>query len=117
MNSELLEKLNNIIDNPNLHTAEEKVAIIIRIIKEIANQVSGHHTDIESLRDVVRKIQITLESLDNKLFGDRNSEGVIYQLSSEISNMKKSFESLIRILYGVAGAVVIDIVLRFFNVI
>jgi hypothetical protein len=117
MKQELLERLDDIIDNPSKHNSDEKVNVIIRIVKEIAGQVRGHHTDIDSLREIVRKVQITLESLDNKLFGDRNSEGVIYNLSSEVKNMKNSFENLIRILYGVLGAIIIDIILRFFNVI
>lgn len=114
---EHITKLDQIIDNPKLHNTEEKLNIVIRVVRDIAIQVRGHYTDINSLRTIVEKVQIIIEQLDSKLFGNRDNEGVIYALSTEVKEMKSSFDGLIKLLWSVLGAVVIDIALRFFNII
>jgi hypothetical protein len=55
--------------------------------------------------------------LDSKLFGDRDSEGIIYTLTAEVNDMKRSFDNFTRIMWLLVGAVVVDIALRFFNII
>lgn len=117
MKMEHITKLDQIIDNPKLHNTEEKLNIVIRVVRDIAIQVRGHYTDINSLRTIVEKVQIIIEELDSKLFGNRDKEGVIYALATEVKDMKNSFDGLIKLLWGVLGAVVVDVVLRFFNII
>lgn len=112
-----IEKLDQIIDNPHQHNTEEKVNIIIRVVRDIAMQVRGHYNDIGLLKDMVQTIQKTIEQLDSKLFGDRNSEGVIYSLTAEVNAMKKSFDNFTKVLWAVILAVAVDIALRFFNII
>lgn len=112
-----IERLDQIIDNPSLHNTEERVNIIVRVLRDIAMQVRGHYNDIGLLKEMIHNMQRTIEALDSKLFGDRNNEGVIYALTSEVNSMKKSFNNFTRVLWGVLGAVMIDIALRFFNII
>jgi hypothetical protein len=66
---------------------------------------------------MIKTIQDTLEGLDSKLFGNKDSEGTIYTLKSQVDMMKKSFDNFTKVLWAVILAVVIDIVLRFFNII
>lgn len=117
MKTEHIEKLDQIIDNPKAHTTDEKVNIVVRVLRDIAMQVRGHYNDIGLLKDMVSAIQKTIEALDSKLFGDRNNEGIIYSLTAEVNAMKRSFDNFTKILWAVIGAVVIDIALRFFNII
>ena len=114
---EHITKLDQIIDNPKLHNTEEKLNIVIRVVRDIAIQVRGHYNDIGLLKDMVSTIQKTIEQLDSKLFGDRNSEGIIYSLTAEVNAMKRSFDNFTRIMWALIGAVVVDIALRFFNII
>lgn len=117
MKVEHIQKLDEIIDNPTMHTTEEKLNIVIRVVRDISIQVRGHYTDINMLRGIVEKVQNTIEQLDNKLFGDRNSEGIIYALTAEVNSMKKSFNNFTKVLWAVILAVAVDIALRFFNII
>jgi len=117
MKAEHIEKLDSIIDNPNQHNTEEKVNIVIRVVRDIALQVRGHYNDIALLRTMIETIQRTLESLDDKLFGNKESEGTIYTLKAQVDMMKRSFDNFTKVLWAVILAVVIDIVLRFFNII
>jgi len=66
---------------------------------------------------MIETIQRTLESLDDKLFGNKDNEGTIYTLKSQVDMMKKSFDNFTKVLWAVILAIVIDIVLRFFNII
>lgn len=117
MKTDHIEKLDQIIDNPKTHSTDERVNIIVRVVRDIAMQVRGHYNDIGLLKDMVSTIQKTIEQLDSKLFGDRNSEGVIYTLTTEVNSMKKSFDNFTKIGWAVILAVVVDIALRFFNII
>lgn len=117
MKTDHIEKLDQIIDNPKDHSTEERVNIIVRVVRDIAMQVRGHYNDIGLLKDMVSTIQKTIEQLDSKLFGDRNSEGIIYSLTAEVNAMKRSFDNFTRIMWLLIGAVVVDVVLRFFNII
>ena len=117
MKTEHIEKLDAIIDNPKSHTTDEKVNIVVRVLRDIAMQVRGHYNDIGLLKEMVGTIQKTIEQLDSKLFGDRNSEGIIYALTAEVNSMKRSFDNFTRIMWALIGAVVVDIALRFFNII
>lgn len=117
MKTDYLEKLDNISDNPNSYTIDEKVHIITRVVKDIGYQVRGHYNDIGLLRDMISTIQKTIETLDNKLFGDRNSEGIIYSLTAEVNSMKKSFDNFTKVGWAVIGAVIVHMVLSFFNII
>jgi hypothetical protein len=117
MKLEHIEKLDSMIDNPSQHTTEEKVNIVVRVLRDIALQVRGHYNDIALLRGMIETIQKTIESLDDKLFGNKDSEGTIYTLTTQVDMMKRSFDNFTKLLWGVLGAVVIDIVLRFFNLI
>jgi hypothetical protein len=112
-----IERLDQIIDNPKLHNTEERVNIVVRVLRDIAMQVRGHYNDIGLLKEMVGTIQKTIEALDSKLFGDRNSEGIIYALTAEVNSMKRSFDNFTRIMWLLIGAVVVDIALRFFNII
>jgi hypothetical protein len=117
MKLEHIEKLDSMIDNPSQHTTEEKVNIVVRVLRDIALQVRGHYNDIALLRGMIETIQRTLESLDDKLFGNKDNEGTIYTLKSQVDMMKKSFDNFTKVLWAVILAIVIDIVLRFFNII
>lgn len=117
MKTDHIEKLDQIIDNPKAHSTDERVNIIVRVVRDIAMQVRGHYNDIGLLKDMVQTIQKTIEQLDSKLFGDRNSEGVIYTLTTEVNSMKKSFDNFTKVGWAVILAVVVDIALRFFNII
>lgn len=117
MKTEHIEKLDAIIDNPKSHTTDERVNIVVRVLRDIAMQVRGHYNDIGLLKDMVSTIQKTIEQLDSKLFGDRNSEGIIYSLTAEVNAMKRSFDNFTKVLWAVILAVVVDIALRFFNII
>ena len=117
MKIEHIQKLDEIIDNPKSHTTDERVNIVVRVLRDIAMQVRGHYNDIGLLKDMIHTMQKTIETLDSKLFGDRDKEGVIYHLTAEVKDMKNSFNGLMRVLWGVLGAVVVDIALRFFNII
>ena len=117
MKTDHIEKLDQIIDNPKAHSTDERVNIIVRVVRDIAMQVRGHYNDIGLLKDMVQTIQKTIEQLDSKLFGDRNSEGVIYALTTEVNAMKRSFDNFTKIGWAVILAVVVDIALRFFNII
>ena len=117
MKTDHIEKLDQIIDNPKAHSTDERVNIIVRVVRDIAMQVRGHYNDIGLLKDMVQTIQKTIEQLDSKLFGDRNSEGIIYSLTAEVNSMKRSFDNFTRIMWALIGAVVVDIALRFFNII
>ena len=117
MKTDHIEKLDQIIDNPKAHSTDERVNIIIRVVRDIAMQVRGHYNDIGLLKDMVQTIQRTIEQLDSKLFGDRNSEGIIYSLTAEVNAMKRSFDNFTKVLWAVILAVVVDIALRFFNII
>jgi hypothetical protein len=117
MKTEHIDRLDQIIDNPSLHSTEERVNIVVRVLRDIAMQVRGHYNDIGSLKNMVEGIQKTIEQLDSKLFGDRNSEGIIYALTAEVNSMKRSFDNFARIMWLLIGAVTIDIALRFFNII
>jgi hypothetical protein len=117
MKVEHIEKLDSIIDNPSHHNTEEKVNIVIRVVRDIALQVRGHYNDIAMLKSMIETIQKTLESLDGKLFGNKDSEGTIYTLTTQVDMMKRSFDNFTKLLWGMIGAITIDIVLRFFNVI
>jgi hypothetical protein len=117
MKTEHIDRLDQIIDNPALHSTEERVNIVVRVLRDIAVQVRGHYNDIALLKNMIENIKNTIEGLDSKLFGDRNNEGIIYALTSEVNDMKKSFDNFTKVLWTVMLAVVIDIVLRFFNII
>lgn len=117
MKTEHIEKLDSIIDNPSQHNTEEKVNIVVRVLRDIAMQVRGHYNDIALLRNMIETIQKTLEGLDDKLFGNKESEGTIYALTTQVDMMKKSFDNFTKLLWAMIGAVTIDIALRFFNVI
>lgn len=117
MKTDHIEKLDQIIDNPKAHSTDERVNIIVRVVRDIAMQVRGHYNDIGLLKDMVQTIQKTIEQLDSKLFGDRNSEGIIYSLTAEVNAMKRSFDNFTKVLWAVIIAVVVDIAFRFFNII
>ena len=117
MKTDHIEKLDQIIDNPNQHNTEERISIIVRVVRDIAMQVRGHYNDIGLLKNMVENIKTTIDGLDSKLFGDRNSEGIIYTLTTEVNEMKRSFDNFTKIGWAVIGAVIIDIALRFFNII
>ena len=117
MKTDHIEKLDQIIDNPKAHSTDERVNIVVRVLRDIAMQVSGHYNDIGLLKDMVQTIQKTIEQLDSKLFGDRNSEGIIYSLTAEVNAMKRSFDNFTKVLWAVILAVAVDIALRFFNII
>jgi hypothetical protein len=117
MKLEHIEKLDAMIDNPSQHTTEEKVNIVVRVLRDIAMQVRGHYNDITLLRGMIETIQRTLESLDDKLFGNKDNEGTIYTLTTQVDMMKRSFDNFTKLLWAMIGAVTIDIALRFFNVI
>lgn len=117
MKIEHIEKLDSIIDNPSHHNTEEKVNIVVRVLRDIAMQVRGHYNDIALLKGMIEAIQKTLESLDGKLFGNKDSEGTIYTLTTQVDMMKRSFDNFTKLLWGMIATVVIDILLRFFNVI
>ena len=117
MKTDHIEKLDEIIDNPKSHSTDERVNIIVRVVRDIAMQVRGHYNDIGLLKEMVGAIQKTIEALDSKLFGDRDSEGIIYALTAEVNSMKRSFDNFTKVLWAVILAVVVDIALRFFNII
>ena len=117
MKTDHIERLDQIIDNPALHNTEERVNIVVRVLRDIAMQVRGHYNDIGLLKGMVENIKNTIDGLDSKLFGDRDSEGIIYALTSEVNSMKRSFDNFARIMWLLIGAVTIDITLRFFNII
>jgi hypothetical protein len=117
MKIEHIERLDSIIDNPSRHKTEEKVNIVARVLRDIAMQVRGHYNDIALLRTMIEAVQRTLESLDDKLFGNKESEGTIYTLKAQVDMMKRSFDNFTKVLWAVILAIVIDIVLRFFNII
>jgi hypothetical protein len=117
MKIEHIEKLDSIIDNPSQHNTEEKLSIVIRVVRDIAMQVREHYNSIGLLRNMIETIQKTLEGLDDKLFGNKESEGTIYTLTTQVDMMKRSFDNFTKLLWGMIGAVTIDIALRFFNII
>ena len=112
-----IERLESIIDNPSGHNTEEKVNIVVRVLRDIAMQVRGHYNDIGLLKEMIATIQKTIDQLDGKLFGNKESEGTIYTLSTQVDMMKRSFDNFTKLLWGMIGAIAIDIVLRFFNII
>jgi hypothetical protein len=117
MKNDHIEKLDEIIDNPKSHSTDERVNIIVRVVRDIAMQVRGHYNDIGLLKNMVEGIKKTIDQLDSKLFGDRDSEGIIYALTAEVNSMKRSFDNFTKVLWAVMLAVVVDIALRFFNII
>jgi hypothetical protein len=117
MKTDHIERLDQIIDNPKEHSTEERVNIVVRVLRDIALQVRGHYNDIGLLKSMVENIKNTIDGLDSKLFGDRDSEGIIYALTAEVNSMKRSFDNFAKVLWAVIVAVVIDIALRFFNII
>jgi hypothetical protein len=117
MKTDHIERLDQIIDNPALHNTEERVNIVVRVLRDIAMQVRGHYNDIGLLKGMVENIKNTIDGLDSKLFGDRDSEGIIYALTAEVNDMKRSFDNFTKVLWTVILAVVIDMTLRFFNII
>ena len=112
-----LSLLDNMIDDPAKHTIDERVAIISRAIRIIAAQVQGHYNDIGLLKASVDELKKMVTSVDNKLFGDMDSPGVIYELKTQISAVRDSLANFTRLLWAVLASIVIDIVLRYFNVV
>jgi hypothetical protein len=112
-----IEKLDLIIDNPNQHNTEEKLSIVIRVVRDSAMQVREHYNSLGLLRDLIKTIQDTLEGLDSKLFGNKESEGTIYTLKAQVNMMKRSFDNFTKLLWVVLGTVAIDMIFRFFNII
>jgi len=110
MKIEHIQKLDEIIDNPTMHTTEEKLNIVIRVVRDISIQVRGHYTDINMLRGIVEKVQNTIEQLDNKLFGDREKEGIVYNLSSSIKEVNSKMAIIVWIGGIIAGAIILNII-------
>jgi hypothetical protein len=117
MKLDVIQKLDEIIETPTRYTQEEKLNILAPVVRDIAMQVRGHYNDIALLKGAIETIQKTLENLDDKLFGNKDNEGTIYTLKSQVDMMKKSFDNFTKVLWAVIIAIVIQIVLRFFNII
>jgi hypothetical protein len=62
------------------------------------------------LRGIVEKVQNTIEQLDNKLFGDREKEGIIYNLSSSIKEVNSKMAIIVWIGGIIAGAIILNII-------
>lgn len=110
MKIDYIEKLDQIIDNPKKYTQEEKLNILSRVMRDISMQVRGHYNDISVLRTIVEKVQITIEELDNKLFGNREKEGIIYELSTSIKELNSKMAIIVWVGVIVAGAIILNII-------
>ena len=110
MKLDVIQKLDDIIESPNKYTQEEKLNILSRVMRDISMQVRGHYTDISLLRTIVEKVQITIEELDNKLFGNREKEGIIYELSASIKELNSKMAIIVWVGVIVAGAIILNIV-------
>ena len=110
MKLDVIQKLDDIIESPNKYTQEEKLNILSRVMRDISMQVRGHYTDISLLRTIVEKVQKTIEELDNKLFGDREKEGIIYELSASIKELNAKMAIIVWVGVIVAGAIILNIV-------
>jgi hypothetical protein len=110
MKLDVIKKLDEIIETPTKYTQDEKLNILSRVVRDISIQVRGHYTDISLLRTIVEKVQTTIEELDNKLFGDREKEGIIYELSSSIKELNVKMAIIVWVGVIVAGAIILNIV-------
>lgn len=110
MKIDYIEKLDQIIDNPKKYTQEEKLNILSRVMRDISMQVRGHYNDISVLRTIVEKVQMTIEELDNKLFGNREKEGIIYELSTSIKELNSKMAIIVWVGVIVAGAIILNII-------
>lgn len=110
MKIDYIEKLDQIIDNPKKYTQEEKLNILSRVMRDISMQVRGHYNDISVLRTIVEKVQMTIEELDNKLFGNREKEGIIYELSTSIKELNAKMAIIVWVGVIVAGAIILNII-------
>lgn len=110
MKLDVIQKLDDIIESPNKYTQEEKLNILSRVMRDISMQVRGHYTDISLLRTIVEKVQITIEELDNKLFGDREKEGIVYELSASIKELNSKMAIIVWVGVIVAGAIILNII-------
>jgi hypothetical protein len=110
MKLDVIQKLDEIIEAPTRYTQEEKLNILSRVVRDISVQVRGHYTDISLLRAIVEKVQATIEELDNKLFGDREKEGIIYELSSSIKELNAKMAIIVWVGVIVAGAIILNII-------
>jgi|GEM_PF-5167036 len=110
MKLDVTKKLDDIIESPTKYTQEEKLNILSRVVRDISMQVRGHYNDISLLRTIVEKVQKTIEELDNKLFGDREKEGIIYELSASIKELNSKMAILVWVGVIVAGAIILNII-------
>lgn len=110
MKLDVIQKLDDIIESPNKYTQEEKLNILSRVMRDISMQVRGHYTDISLLRTIVEKVQITIEELDNKLFGNREKEGIVYELSASIKELNSKMAIIVWVGVIVAGAIILNII-------
>ena len=109
MKLDVIQKLDEIIESPTKYTQEEKLNILSRVVRDISMQVRGHYNDISLLRAIVEKVQITIEELDNKLFGNREKEGIIYELSASIKELNSKMAIIVWVGVIVAGAIILNI--------
>ena len=116
MKLDVIQKLDEIIEAPTKYTQEEKLNILSRVVRDISMQVRGHYTDISLLRTIVEKVQVTIEELDNKLFGDRDKEGIIYELSSSIKELNAKMAIIVWVGVIVAGAIILNIMGNIFAI-
>jgi hypothetical protein len=116
MKLDVIQKLDEIIEAPTKYTQEEKLNILSRVVRDISIQVRGHYTDISLLRTIVEKVQTTIEELDNKLFGNREKEGIIYELSASIKELNSKMAIIVWVGIIVAGAIILNIMGNIFAI-
>jgi hypothetical protein len=116
MKLDVIQKLDEIIDTPTKYTQEEKLNILAPVVRDIAMQVRGHYNDIGLLKSVIENIKNTINQLDNKLFGDKNKQGVIYELSASIKELNSKMKLIIWIGGIIAGAIILNIMGNIFSI-
>ena len=116
MKLDVIQKLDDIIESPTKYTQEEKLNILAPVVRDIAMQVRGHYNDIGLLKSVIENIKNTINQLDNKLFGDREKEGIIYELSASIKELNSKMAIIVWVGVIIAGAIIYNIMANILSI-
>lgn len=116
MKLDVIQKLDDIIETPTKYTQEEKLNILAPVVRDIAMQVRGHYNDIGLLKSVIENIKNTINQLDNKLFGDKDKQGVIYELSASIKELNSKMAIIVWVGVIIAGAIIYNIMANIFSI-
>lgn len=107
MSSSILSKLDSLIESPDKFSKTQERVVIIHAIQESHKETSKVSEKVEENSKEIKAVRKSVKEIDDKLFGSKDGDGLIYSLDSSIKALNKML-TIFTWLAGVIFTVIIS---------